>query len=1052
MKRSLSFKLNVANSALILMVCLMVTLSFYNILEKRITSWANEEMADVINTLTLTLEARAHSTDMQRVVGALAAKPSIVRISILSNDNIVADSKNQFVGNTRQASFDEQVNLMLADVKNGGKEAILSAQGGLVHQAVKLFLIDNDKQRLRPYIVYVTYNSTPIEALAMTELKEFIVIQAIGFLLMLTINPLIQREVVLKPIRAIRQQIINNPRLPINWRSADEFGLMVDSYNQSIRLRQQKEKELLQSRHYIDKVTNVIPVQLGYVDRHYQFRFVNRRLLQWLDQKESDILGQDIRKVMPDQLSMIIQPHVKRVLSGRIQSFEAEIHTVGKAPVYLQSTYVPDINAHQEVVGFFLCVEDITRIKANEQRIESYAQEMEFKNWALTEATEKAELATRSKADFLACMSHEIRTPMNGVLGILSLLEQTQLTHQQRQYVSVAASSADSLLNLLNDILDFSKVESGKLVIERTHFDLIALIDDLIQPLSMKGEEKGLQLLLDVSAVQYRWVRGDPTRIRQILANLIGNAIKFTQTGWVKVSIALNQYDNRLRLSAEVEDTGIGIDEEHQANLFQPFIQADSSTTRHFGGTGLGLSIARRMCHLMSGDIAVKSREGVGSTFSFHLLMDAGDMPEQESWPPELLGSRIGMVSQPLLADEVLRQTLLAWGADVQLMSVPAAGEPLADIDLLLFSVPETADDLNDTVSLLSSLNPRPEHTLILSSHRQLLSIHNDMQDTIAFSQRPPRLQELVAWLTGQAMVTSTQPGQQLVFDDAQQILLVEDSKVNQLVISGMLRQLGLTQLQVADNGQNALSLLEHTDFDLILMDCQMPIMDGYLATGHIRAGQVGSVNASLPIVALTANAMQGDREKCLAAGMTDYIAKPLVLEVLSDVLSRYLRVTHRMPDDLGGATDLPLTTAAELILTDTPSKLIDLNKALSTFMEDAELLRQALQVFVEEMSVLLAQFQQATDAGELVQVAEICHTLKGASANLAMQPLANQAKATEITARTQDKAQLTVEAQSLVAVFDATCNQVMDLLALGRWTDCPHYNEGCQSQSECGC
>ncbi len=1020
-RRSLGVKLNVANITLSIMVCLMVTVSYYNVLANRIEDQARAEIADVLSTLNISLEAKAEVADLQRVVGALAAKSTIRRMSILSGDTVIADSNGQFIGRSRDFAFDNEVSQLLVQPVKQNQEFLLDQDQGVMHQAHQLFWVSPEEQRLRPYQVYIAYNTDLMERQAKSDLIEFIIIQAIGFILILLVNPLIQREVVLKPIRSIRTQITKNPRATIDFRSNDEFGLMIDSYNNAIRQRQIGEKELLQSRHYIDKVTNVIPVQLAYVDRDLKLRFVNRRLLQWLGKSEAQVLGKDLASVMPQELETIIRPHISRALKGRIQVFESQLEEADTGQVFLQSTYVPDLDEHQDVNGFFMCVEDMTHIKANEHKIELYAQEMEFKNWALTEATEKAQEATRTKADFLACMSHEIRTPMNGVLGILSLLEQTELSRQQRQYVSVASSSADALLTLLNDILDFSKVESGKFVIDKTEFDFLQLLDDVIQPLAMRSEEKGLQLILDIKAVDSRWINGDPTRIRQILSNLIGNAIKFTEQGWVKVSVNVTEYDGRLRLRAEVEDTGIGIDEENQGMLFQPFVQADSSTTRHFGGTGLGLSIAKRLCQLMCGDIRVSSQPGKGSVFAFHIEVEQAPQQSDELWPPCLAEQEIMMVREQAFDDDQVRVLLNSWGADTQVRDLGIFNDIENPPSSLICSVPLHPTDIDALLEQLVGVANLGSNVMAIMSHKQVLEASERFGNKIHLSTRPAQLHVIEACLKGKLAGDPASEGAIVNFENKYKILLVEDSKVNQIVIKGMLKKLGLQQVLIAANGEKALAVLESTDFDLVLMDCQMPVMDGYHATQAIRMGDAGEGKRDLPVIALTANAMQGDREKCLAAGMDDYISKPLSIPILGITLSKYLGVN-------GSTANATPAVAYEGKTMDQPC-MFNLDSALKTFMGDRELLNETLAAFVDEMTSLAVQLEVEVEAQNADVIVAISHTIKGASANLSMGPLATKAKELESIAKKGQSNDVANRYRELSLLFEATVQQVNEIL-----------------------
>ncbi|ABL98279.1 ATP-binding protein [Shewanella amazonensis] len=1008
--KSLGYKLNMATALLAIGVCLLVGLYYQNDVSERIRDVARHEMADLVNSLNLALETKANRSDVQRVMGALSTKESIRRISLIEGEKITADNHAQHIGRTVAESFGSQVQQLIRNTRTKNSDDPFLEKDGVIHQTALLYLISPERQRLRPFVLYVAYDPAALEQAAQKGFMEFILIQSLGFMLLLFINTLVQQKVVLGPINAIRRQIEADPQSELALKADDELGLLVESYNASIRQRIMQAKELEDSRRYIDTVINVIPVQLAYVDASRCYRFINRRYLVWLGKSEAEVLGRSVTDVLPPPVEELIVPYQLRALQGNQQVFDAEFDDK-----YFQATYVPDVTNDGEVVGFFACVEDLTPIKANERKIESYALELEHKNADLVEAREKAEAASRIKADFLACMSHEIRTPMNGVLGILSLLEKTELSIQQKHYLDVASTSAESLLTLLNDILDFSKIESGKFEIDEVPFDLIQLLDDFIQPFAIRAEAKGLKLLLDISGIHLRWVRGDPGRIRQVLVNLVSNAIKFTEVGWIAVRVqASEDTANGVSLMVSIEDTGIGISKDKQEVLFSPFTQADSTTTRHFGGTGLGLSIAKRLCELMDGDIRVISAEDAGSTFKFHLRLKS-EAASGAEWPPAL-NCRAPLLAGELGASErMLFELLDSWQlrpalleSNTELAQTPA----LAAADWLIYSVPEHLVSITQELQKMAAFaTEKGLKFLAIISHRQQIGLAPTILSSCHYLCRPMQALKLVDILSdsdGNDVVLPDDTQSQL--NDSAQILLVEDNKVNQMVALGMLRNLGLKHVEVVTNGLQALAALQHRQYDLILMDCLMPEMDGYQATQAIRKGEAGQKHKDIKIVAMTANAMKGDRETCLEAGMNDYIAKPLHQAEVARVLERYIPL-----DSTSCAPSNPLSA---------DTLLFDRHCALELMSGDSELLGDILKVFAEEMAVYLEAFESAMGRRDFAAVRTAVHAIKGAAGNLCMSPLAGVAKEMEMAARRLDWVYLEAHQAEFIDVLRRTLEQ----------------------------
>jgi len=764
-------------------------------------------------------------------------------------------------------------------------------------------------------------------------------------------------------------------------------------------------REAKRQQALLSAVINSIPDIIAHRDPQGVFLGCNEAFSALAGKSAAEVAGRTAHELFPKERAEIICARDKEVLATLQKSSLEELVTYPDGTqVYLETVRNPLRDQDGKLLGILTIGRDVTERKKAEEEVRR--------------AKELAEEATRMKTDFLANMSHEIRTPMNAIIGLSHLALRTEMTIRQRDYISKVQSSGQHLLGIINDILDFSKVEAGKLGIEQADFELEKLLDNVANLISEKAGAKGLELVFDISPEVPRRLLGDSLRVGQILINYANNAVKYTENGEIVIAARVQERTEQgVLLHFSVTDTGIGLTDEQKGRLFQSFQQADSSTTRKYGGTGLGLAISKKLAELMGGDVGVESQMGHGSTFWFTVRAGVSQARAREFLPaPDLRNRRALIVDDSESARAVLSDML--HGMTFSVVEAPSGraaidavrqaaerGQPF-DIVYLDWRMPEM--DGIETARRLKLLQlPKAPLIVMATAHgREEVLRHAEavgIEDVLIKPFSASMLFDTtMAALSGHQLEprhAGNEPSamaMELTAVKGARILLVEDNDINQRVASEILEDVGFV-VDVADNGQVGLDMAQRGDYDLVLMDMQMPVMDGVTATLEIRKQRA---LAGLPIVAMTANAMQRDRERCLNAGMNDFITKPIDPDDLCKVLLRWIK--PRTVEDPVKTPDHAPATAPATSPDEALARVhgLDASAGMRRMMGKKPLYLAMLRRYVDGQRSCPAELRHALDTGDWPTAERLAHTAKGVSGSIGAVQVPERAEALELAIR----------------------------------------------------
>ncbi len=823
-------------------------------------------------------------------------------------------------------------------------------------------------------------------------------------------------EVVLTPIQNIRSQISKIHRdsedtsTLLEVRTSDELGNLTRDFNQLMDRYQQL---VVFNRSVLD----AIPDPVFVVDENFYLIHANRATMDLAPKQDPEGLRYYTCQELfnadccgTPQCPIQTLKRGEKVDPSQIIRWDREDGQV----MYIRPRARVLRDREGNIAGYLELAQDVTSLMEKEQELERLVQELRDMNLKYLDAARQAKEASEAKSQFLANMSHEIRTPMNAIIGMTQLAQHTDLTSDQQEYLSIVQSSAQALLSILNDVLDFSKIEAGKLDLDHTRFSLRETVYEATQSVAMLAHNKGLELNVRVDPALEDEFMGDPERIRQILVNLVGNSIKFTEHGEVQVDVRSaaegKTASDRQWIRFLVTDTGPGIEPEKQSRIFEAFSQGDASTEREYGGTGLGLSICSSLVHMMNGEIGLESKPGEGSTFSF-------DLPLESAWPDQqgqvlgsvqqLAGLRVLVVDDNVNNAKILEELLKHWemvpfvansgSKALELLDERQNSQEPLHVMLLDLHMPDM-----DGTRVLEAMHDKDfaawPSVLVLTSGAQLGEAKRLRALGIkSYLFKPAKQSRLLEAILEASSGKDQNTGwEQAPLDDTPElkrlnILLAEDNEINQRLAIKILSSQG-HRVRAVFNGEEALQAWKEEEFDLVLMDVQMPRMDGLEATRRIRE-QERDLDKSTPIIALTAHALKGDRERCLQAGMDSYVQKP----IRTEALWQEIRGVLRDGDKESGDSEEDQVENVE------SSPAADLERALQSMGEDEDLLQELARNFLDTYQQYLDKIRAAVNEGEPHSLTHSAHTLKGMLAVFRTAEAEITAKELEFMGRNQD-------------------------------------------------